>query len=151
MLGNFSNFHCRLRNFKINFFQKILSGTLSESNCLDPDQKWQSVQTVWKGHQHRTKVAGSKERFNRMLKHIVTQYNIIIPSRYSHTTQTPTQKDNNIATHAYSLAQSFANIIFVCRCNWNNPWNWKCWFVSVLNSPHASNNFCGCSSCHLMF
>ena len=42
MLGNFSYFCCLLQTlFKIFFFQKILSGTLS--NCLDPDQDRQNV------------------------------------------------------------------------------------------------------------
>ena len=69
MLGNFSCFSCRLLTFfKINFFQKFLSGTLSECETLliQIRTDYLSVliwfQTVYKGYQQMIKVAAGKER-----------------------------------------------------------------------------------------
>ena len=68
MLGNFSCFCCRLLTFfKMNFFEKILSGTLSECQTftiqIRTDRKsvliW--VQTVCKGYQQMTKGDASKD------------------------------------------------------------------------------------------
>ena len=59
VLGNFSCFFCHLLAFfKIFFFQKILSGTLSECQSLDPDQDQHSilVQTVSKVISRRQKL-----------------------------------------------------------------------------------------------
>ena len=46
MLGNFSCFCCPqliFELFKMDFFKKFFSGTLPESNSLDPDQDSRSV------------------------------------------------------------------------------------------------------------
>ena len=68
MLVNFSFFSCCLLTFfKTKLFQKVISGTLSESYSLDPDQTFSVliwVQTDCKGYQQKTKVAASKERVN---------------------------------------------------------------------------------------
>ena len=58
ILGNFSCFRCRLLIFfKINFFRKILSGTLTECQTI-----WIWVQTVCKGFQHRINSASLRAR-----------------------------------------------------------------------------------------
>ena len=60
--------------FQKKLFQKILSGTLSVSNGLDPDQDGRNVgpdlipsvliwaQTICKGYQQMTQISASKER-----------------------------------------------------------------------------------------
>ena len=68
MLGNFSNFYCRLLTFfKINIFKKFFQEHYQSVNSLESDQVnillvliW--VQTVCKGYQQMTKLAASKER-----------------------------------------------------------------------------------------
>ena len=70
-------FSCLLTFFKINFFKKNLSGTLSECQTVLTQIRtdiisvliW--IQTVFKGYQHITTVATSMEKVKENVDHVL--------------------------------------------------------------------------------